>query len=313
MKLNLSNNSSEVKYEAQNCLLFEWQVSEITPNTFALVVAILLCLMSVCTVIGNGLVIFTVYRTSSLHSPPNLIISGLALSDLGTGLITQPSNLLEFVAAFYGDHCTANTAFLVLNISGWLFTLLSLYTLMCIAIERCFAVVFHLRYKEKVTMKRTLVVLLSAWVIIPLASALISVKKLPAQKLLWAQAIFTIFGILITCLCYFKVFLVTRRHFRQIRNQLQGQPMEQLAINTARHRRKFCTLLYIVGTSVACYLPYSVLVLAGFRQRQRVILLTLGIGGNSCLNPLIYFWRISDLRQAARKYVIKLFRSCSSQ
>ena len=306
----MTNSTLEVRDKVQNCLLFKWQLSKITPDAFSLVMAILDCLMSVFTIIGNGLVIITIYRKSSLHSPPNLLIAGLALSDFGTGLITQPSHFIEFIAASKGDNCTANTAFLVLNVSGWIFTMLSLYTLTCIAIERYFAVVFHLRYNEKVTMKRTVVVLLSAWVFIPLTSTLISVKKLEAPRnLLLTHAFLIILGISITCLCYIKVFLVARRHFRQINNQLQGQPLDQATANTTRYRRKFCTVLYVVGAFVICYVPYSIAVLAKIGQRPRVILLTLVVGSNSCINPLIYFLRIEELRKAARKYVNRLF-SC---
>lgn len=307
MNLNLSNSTFELKEEAENCLLFEWQLSQITPNAFALVMAILDCLISAFTIIGNGLVMITVYRTPNLQSPSNILIAGLALSDFGTGLITQPSHFIEFIAASVsGDSCMVNTAFLVLNISGRLFTMLSLYTLTCIAIERYFAIVFHLRYNEKVTVKRTVVVLLLAWVLIPLASTLISFKTLDVpNKLLLTKAIFIIVGLSITSLCYVKVFLVARRHFGQIHNQLRVQSLEQLAISTARYRRNFYTVLFIVGACAACYLPYSVAVLAGFRQRSRTILLTLVAGSNSALNPLIYFWRIKELRNATKRLVNK--------
>ena len=316
MDLNLSNSTFELKEEAKNCLLFKWQVSQINPSAFSLVMAIFDCLMSVLTIIGNGLVIITVYRTASLHSPSNILIAGLALSDFGTGLITQPSHFIEFIAASGRGHsCMVNTAFLVLNISGWLFTMLSLYTLTCIAIERYFAIVFHLRYNEKVTVKRTVIVLLLAWVLIPLASTLISFKTLDAPpKLLFTNAIFIIVGLTITSLCHVKVFLVARRHFGQIHNQLRGKSLEHnLAISTARYRRNFYTVLLIVGACMACYLPYSVAVLAGFRQRRRIILLTLVAGSNSALNPLIYFWRIKELRDATKRFVNKLFTCCKDK
>ncbi|KAJ7379189.1 hypothetical protein OS493_017689 [Desmophyllum pertusum] len=194
---------------------------------------ILDCLMSVFSVFGNGLVIFSIYHSTDLHSPSHLLIAGLALSDFGTGLITQPSNLIEYVAAIRGDTCTANMAYLVLNISGWVFTMLSLLTLTFIAIERYCAVVFHLRYNEKVTVKRTMVVLSSAWIIVPLASTTIAVKQFDARNVLLVHGIFILIGIFTASLCYLKVFLVVRRHFRQINIQLQAQTSEQVASNTA--------------------------------------------------------------------------------
>lgn len=302
MKSNFTND----------CLLYDWQLSQITPGVFALVLAILDCLMSVFSVFGNGLVIFSIYHSTDLHSPSHLLIAGLALSDFGTGLITQPSNLIEYVAAIRGDTCTANMAYLVLNISGWVFTMLSLLTLTFIAIERYCAVVFHLRYNEKVTVKRTMVVLSSAWIIVPLASTTIAVKQFDARNVLLVHGIFILIGIFTASLCYLKVFLVVRRHFRQINIQLQAQASEQVASNTARCRRKFFTVLYIVGVFVVCYLPYSVAVLARFKQRNRIMLLTVFLGGNSCINPLIYFWRIRELREPAKRHVAKVLKCCSN-
>lgn len=152
-----------------------------------------------------------------------------------------------------------------------------------------------------------MLVLLLAWVLIPLASALINVERVKTpQEFLFTNAIFIIIGSIITTLCYVKVFLAARRHFGQICCQLQDHPMTQVAITTTRYRRKFFTFVFIVVTFMACYFPYSVAILTGFKQRSRTILLTLVAGSNSCLNPLIYFWRINELREAAKRHVKKL-------
>lgn len=303
--LNSSNNTFYFKKEFHICYPYKWNYTEITPDGFKLVLTILDCLISVFSVFVNGLVIFTIHHSSNLHSPSNLLIAGLAMSDFGTGFITHPSHVIEYVAAIRGDNCMAYTTFRILNISGWLFTILSLITLTFIAVERYCAVAFHLRYNETVTAKRTMIVLLSAWITVPLACTLIAVKKINARNFLLAHAIVILIGIFITCLCYFKVFLVLRRHYGQISIQLQVQTLEQPASNGAHNRRKFFTVLYIVGAFVACYLPYSVAVLARFRQRSRIMLLTVFLGANSCINPLIYFWRIRELREAAKRHVAK--------
>lgn len=305
-----SNNTFQLEEEFYDgCLPFGWwSLSEITQDGFGLVVAILDCLISGFSVFGNGLVMYTIYHCTNLHSPSNLLIAGLALSDFGTGFITHPSHVIEYAAAFRGDSCTATIAFMVLNISGWLFTILSLLTLTFIAIERYCAVVFHLRFNEIVTVKRTMISLSSAWIIIFSVSLLTASKKIVGRHLLFAHGVVILIGILITSLCYFKVFLVLRRHCGQINMQLQAPTSEQLAINTARYRRKFLTVFYIVGAFVACHLPYSIVIFSHLNQRFRIMLLTILLGGNSCINPLIYFWRIRVLREAAVRHVIKIVK-----
>jgi len=309
-----SNNTFQLEEEFYDgCLPFGWwSLREITQDGFGLVVAILDCLISIFSVFGNGLVMYTIYRYTNLHSPSNLLIAGLALSDFGTGFIAHPSHVIEYVAALRGDSCTATVAFIILNISGWLFTILSLLTLTFIAIERYCAVVFHLRYNEIVTVKRTVISLLSAWIIILSVSLLSTSKKIVGHHLLLAHGVVILIGILVTSLCYFKVFLVLRRHCRQINMQLQAPASQQLAINAVRYRRKFLTVFYIVGAFVACYLPYSIVIFSGLNQRFRIMFLTILLGGNSCINPLIYFWRIGELREAAVRHVIKIVKCLSN-
>lgn len=304
-----SNNTSQLEEEFYDCLpIGWWSLSEISQDGFGLVVVILDCLISVFSVSGNGLVMYTIYHSSNLHSPSNVLIAGLALSDFGTGFITHPCHVIEYLAAIRGDSCTATIAFIVLNISGWLFTILSLLTLTFIAIERYSAVAFHLRYNEKVTAKRTMISLLSAWIITFSIATLITFTKVEGRHLLLAHGVVILIGILVTCLCYFKVFLVVRRHCGQIHMQLQAPTSEQLATNSARYRRKFFTVFYIVGVFVACHLPYSIAILNGFTQRARIMLLTILLGGNSCINPLIYFWRIKELKEVAVRHVIKIVK-----
>lgn len=313
MEMNFSNSTFPLE-EVYKCPIYDWQLSDsTTPDSFALVEAIFDFITFIFSVFGNGLVVFTIYRSRSLHSPSHLLIAGLALSDFGTGLITQPSHLAEYMAAIHGDICTANIAVLVYSISGWVFTMLSLLTLTFIAIERYCAVVFHLRYNEIVTMKRTMTALLCAWIIIPLASSLIAVKEFDAGKFLLAHGILILIGISLACLCYFKVFLVVRRHLSQINMQLQVQTGSgHLAYDTTRLRRKFVTVLYIVGAFVVCYLPYSISILAYFNKRSRVMSFTVLLGGNSCINSVIYFWRIKELREAAKRHVSNMFKCCSN-
>lgn len=224
----MSNNTFYLKTEVHGCHPYKWYFSEITPDVFELVLVMIDCLISVFSVAVNGLVIFTIHHSTNLNSPSNILIAELAMSDFGTGLITHPSHVVEYVAAIHGDSCTANMAFLVLNVSGWLLTILSLTTLTFIAVDRYFAVLFHLRYNEKVTVKRTIIALLSTWITVPLASTLIAIKKLDARDFLLAHAIIILAGIFITCLCYFKVFLVLWR----ISIQLQAPSLEQSARNT---------------------------------------------------------------------------------
>ena len=304
------NNSNSINHwiHLNDCLIFDWQYHAVRPDAAAIMVASLACFTSFLAITVNGLVIVTIYRTETLHSPSNVLVAVLALSELGNGLITQPSQVIQLVASMHGDICTSGAAFLVLNISGWVFTILSLWTLTFIAADRYCAVEFHLRYNGIVTNKRLLVLLSTTWVAVPLSSLLVFVKTVDAEKFLLVHSSVILIGIVITCLCYLKVFIVVRRHFKQIASQLPLQALDQKSIIKARYKRKFCTVLYIVGAFVVCYLPYSVAVLTGLRKIGRMMLLASCVGGNACINPVLFFWRIRELRVAAMRNIKTLLR-----
>ena len=56
---------------------------------------------SLITLLGNFIALGAIWRTPSLHTPSNVFVFGLAVSDFGVGLIAQPSfvvvSVIEFV------------------------------------------------------------------------------------------------------------------------------------------------------------------------------------------------------------------------
>ena len=98
----------------------------------------------------------------------------------------------------------------------------------------------------------------------------------------------------------------------------QGQPSQAIpALNIARYKKAVYSALWVQVTLIICYLPYGIVVAL---RRQRGM--TLSIYGaqqftatlvylNSSLNPLLYCWKIREVRQAVKETLRQLFR-CSS-
>ena len=120
--------------------------------------------------------------------------------------------------------------------------------------------------------------------------------------------------------CYTRIFLRLRHHQTQVQDDVQGQPNQTIPQNIARYRKTVSTALWLQLTLVVCYLPVTFvapLIIQG-RFRGEIssatflafqFTMTL-VYFNSSLNPILYCWKITEVRQAAKDTIRKLF--CSS-
>ena len=168
MEAGNNNSSSTTEHEFSCCCGISWeefQASATTPVvTFS---GIVLVLTSISAVVGNSLVLASIWRTPSLHSPSNVLIVGLAVSDLCVGLLVEPA---AFVYQLAQSNVMSALVFCYAAVLVWssgnLLTLASLITITAISLDFYLALHLHLRYKELVTvarMVRVVVAMCDVW------------------------------------------------------------------------------------------------------------------------------------------------------
>ena len=117
-------------------------------------------------IVFNSIVIFVICKTKSLHTPSNILLCGLAVSDLAVGCAVQPlyiaMKVLEIQTDF-SSYCSLRLTMetVTLVASGASFLTLTL----TIGVERFLALYLHLRYKAIVTSKRTIICLACSWIL----------------------------------------------------------------------------------------------------------------------------------------------------
>ncbi|KAL9951057.1 hypothetical protein ACROYT_G043650, partial [Oculina patagonica] len=79
------NNNSSVKNTTENREDYD-QRPYYTIVVYA-AVNVFLCFIAL---FGNGAILITLWKTPSLHSPGNILLASLAVSDLAVGLVVQP-------------------------------------------------------------------------------------------------------------------------------------------------------------------------------------------------------------------------------
>ena len=130
----------------------------------------------------------------------------------------------------------------------------------------------------------------------------------------WYGFVVTAFCLMISSASYTKIFRALSRHQTQIQDHAQQSPSQPNALNIARYRKAVHSALWVQLALFVCYLPYCIVVI--FTAFSKISQTHLAVSGtltlilvsfNSTLNPFLYCWKISEVRQAV-KQTMRLFR-----
>ena len=281
-------------------------------NVVQIVNAIFTVPSALTAVVGNVLVLTSIWKTPSLHSQSNLLIAGLAVSDVGVGLAAQPVFLVLMTAKIKRLatlFCHSALAFAVVSRCLCSFSFL---LLILISVDRYIALRLHLRYQELVTSKRTLLAVIATGV----TSLVFGVTVLWNSSVInYVSVVFIVIGFSTTNFSYFKIGRVVAHHRRQIRQaQVQASQNEQ-SFNMGRYRSSFVSMLLVYFLFLLCYTPYLVatvvMVSTGISvattSALEVAMLIMCM--NSALNPMVYCWRFRGLRTAVVKTARSFFHT----
>ena len=278
--------------------------------------------LSYTAVTLNCLTIYALTKVSSLPRPFKTLLLSLAVSDLGVGLMVQPSYIATLVME--KEQKTENNP--AYNISDQflrftlnLFGFASFLGVTFLSLDRFLAVYLHLRYQELVTHKRVSAAVISMWAF----SAVLSFMRLwiSAQILYIIFVIIYIFFLLTMTALNYKIYIAVRHHANQMQASLQAITAQnsgtEMRYAAAASRRTFGigALLIYLAFSI-CYLP-NVFALIIFlfsstgtsRDFLDLFSLTL-LFLNSTLNPLIYCWKLRQIRQAFINVLRSLITRC---
>ena len=257
--------------------------------------------------LGNSLIFVALHKISSLHPPSKLLYCCLATTDLFVGLVGQPLTATLWMSVVHEQWRLCRFAWEAASISGYGLSLMSLMTVAAMSVDRLLALLLRLRYKQIVTLKRTYVIVVTLWIITVVATLCHALLPRIAR---WFGRIIIPSCLLISIASYAKIFLALRRHQAQIQDHVQQQPSQPNALNMARYRKAVYSALWVQLVLLACYLPVSVVAtVIGPRQANLShFFVALGIANtlvylNSTLNPFLYCWKISEVRQAMKQTI----------
>lgn len=262
-------------------------------------------LLSILTILTNFVVVFTILKTPCLQTPSNILILNLAVTDFVVGVVAEPFTSVSKYAELTRNVQKFCSSGLVVTNALWVLCLMSLIALTAITVDRFLAIHLHLRYRELITTRRYAILHTTIWVVVATCGIVRTVPKASGLFLPFATLLYV--SLSLTNLYFiFKINHVIKRHSTQIHAQMQS-----LTINMPKIKKSVIVMMITIGAFLACYIPYFGIALTYIFVKEPSIAkgyaaniaITL-VKFNSLINPIIYCWRIKELRNAA----FRLFR-----
>nr|XP_040056820.1 trace amine-associated receptor 13c-like [Gasterosteus aculeatus aculeatus] len=277
----------------------------VRPHFVSMLTYILLSSISLLTVTLNLMVIISISHFRQLHTPTNLLLLSLAVSDFFVGLIVFFQIVLIEDCWFLGDHMCILYTFL-----DYIITSASVGTMVLISVDRYVAICEPLHYSNKVTQKRVTICVCLCWTgsaiysTLPLKDNLTEPGRnnscfgecvIVINYIAGLADLFLIFigPVTVIIVLYMRVFVVAVTQARVMRSHVAVLPHKfSMNITAKKSEMKAArTLGVVIVVFLLCVCPYYCVALSDQDTLINVSSGTIVVCVfyfNSCLNPLIY-------------------------
>ncbi|XP_068590065.1 trace amine-associated receptor 13c-like [Cebidichthys violaceus] len=281
---------------------------------------LILISISTLTVALNLLVIISVSHFRQLHTPTNILILSLAVSDLIVGLLLLPADIFITISCwFLGDLACS-----LFNYVFFIITSASVGNMVLISVDRYVSICDPLRYTTRVTVKRVRLCVSMCWLCSVSYSGVLVRDGLTqpgrynschGECVIFIDYITGTVDLVLTCIfpvtviivLYMRVFSVVVSHARAMRSHVTavtqqlsgGSKTKKSELKAAR------TLGIVVVLFLISFLPYYTVSLVGdsLLSNSYVSFVLYLFYLNSFLNPLIYALFYPWFRKAVKRIV----------
>ena len=285
------------------------QNSEYVAQRSSLAISLINIPLTVAALLANIAILMALRKSTSIQPPTKLLFSNLACTDLCVGLVSQPLFIFHLMSISRGRWhlCPYTEKF------GYIPTVVlcgvTLMTVTAISVDRLLPLLMGMRYRQIATLARVRILVVAIWI----SSVCTGVSFLWNIRIFFGISCVSIASCLvISTFCYTKIFLVLRRQQERVHDNGGQQPNKSSLMNEKKYNKSVLTALLIHFTLIACYLPYATVkavttfaVVTPTLLIVEVFLATL-VYLNSTLNPVLYCWRIKEVRCRIKNTLDKL-------
>ena len=254
------------------------------------------------------MILIALRKETSFHKPSKVLLHNLVASDLCVGLVQ-----LVFGAHWFSilqrRWQTCRHLYMVVGITANISITVSLCTITAISVDRLLALLIKLRYRQVVTVTKVYAIAIVSWICSGIGTASLWYFS-PARWIVFSL-IGTAVCLIISMYCYGRIFCTLCHQHTQVHNNLPQEENQTTRVGMTRYRKTVSIALWLQLALLFCYLPYLsvVLFVFAYRQTENSLLSAFSITldttttlmyFNSTLNPILYCWRIKEVRRAVK-------------
>ena len=274
-------------------------------------ISTIIAVLSPVAVAGNALVLAAIWKKTFVRTPFHVFLSGLAFTDLCTGLIAQPFYASPSLVCWVNPGVvTKRSLFITIWAIGKSSAAYSIsVTTLLIAlmsVERW----LHMSRRSLVTTRRgcfTVVILL----VIPIPIVVYCVLWTVYERYRNATEIMImtvlLSSYLTTSFACFKVYRIIRHHQQQVQANESSGNFGRQAIDLAKYKKSVASMCYIVVLLSFCFIPYVLITAVKLSLGDSLgitvayNLSSVPVFLSSSLNPGLYLWRMKDIRNGVKQ------------
>ena len=263
--------------------------------------------LAITAIVGNTVVLIALQKETSLHRPSKALLQNLIVSDFCVGF-AELASVGKWLSILQEQWRICRFFFHAHSMMAIICISVSLCTLVAISVDRLLALLLGLRYRQVVTLRRVYVLVIVLWVFIGVGRAILTMFNPDAAKIVSASGIGVC--LMTSIFCYTRIFIKLRNQRTQVHNNPQEQENQTIPLNISRYRKTVFTSLWLQVAVVCCYFPYMLLAPFAYQQIEKTQSSTLYIQfystvtlmfSNSTLNPILYCWKIKEVRRAVKE------------
>ncbi|XP_029968308.1 trace amine-associated receptor 8a-like [Salarias fasciatus] len=277
----------------------------VRPRSLSLLIYVTLSFISLLTVVLNLLVIISISHFKKLHTPTNLLLLSLAVSDFLVGLLMFFQIMLIDGCWLFGD-LMCSLYFLL----DYVITCSSIGTMVLISVDRYVAVCDPLQYPSRVTEGRVKVCVSLCWLLSAAFQCLLLRDSLrrPGGFSSCSGECVVVVGyvdgvvdvlvsfigpVAVIVVLYLRVLAVAVSQARAVRSHVAAVASQDSARFPAKKSeiKAFKSVSVIILVFLVCICPYFCVTLSGgdsVLSASSVAFVMCLFYLNSCLNPVIY-------------------------
>ena len=273
-------------------------------------------MIGIISVMSNSLVVFVIFKDKELRTKTNQLLTLLAITDVLVGTVVIPLWLVNRINALYYIHsCVLQMihSFFAYLLCGW-----SGFGVCTISIDRYVATNRCVMYRRQSYHRKKMRLLLGLWVVWLLFLPLPFSRVLGFKIFMLIVSFIMVILLGVVSVCYFKVIKKLKKNARKvIGNGVSSIPKtftQQTSHIAVKKKTTISALVTMAFFISLCprFIMILVLTIIG-RDFDKVVVsgmcTEIFIYLNSAVNPILYIWRLPDIREAVMLTFQKIRRN----